>query len=264
MKRSNENYSIETSTRSEKMSEREREKSFSVGWLFWSSVVPLGKKDKKKKTSITTRFPQNNRREREKGPSTDREIERAEEETDSFRERERERERINRKKMATTSSISGITTANNVRKIQRRGSATSSSSSSSSRRVVRMMAAPGTDGTPYVAKNTFTIPSDEAGVKLEEIKRRFLEEMQFREQKMKTMPDYTSSSLKEVGANTYEFSQEWKTKEGFEGWMNTPERRRSHFPVGVYQYLPKDKWSVPENFAPVIKLKDPPKPPKKA
>jgi len=163
-----------------------------------------------------------------------------------------------------TSSISGITTASSIRKMQRRGSATSSSSSSSSRRVVRMMAAPGTDGTPYVAKNTFTIPSDEAGVKLEEIKRRFLEEMQFREQKMKTMPDYTSSSLKEVGANTYEFSQEWKTKEGFEGWMNTPERRRSHFPVGVYQYLPKDKWSVPENFAPVIKLKDPPKPPKEA
>ena len=161
-----------------------------------------------------------------------------------------------------TSSISSITTASNIRKIQRRGSATSSSSSS--RRVVRMMAAPGTDGTPYVAKNTFTIPSDEAGVKLEEIKRRFLEEMQFREQKMKTMPDYTSSSLKEVGANTYEFSQEWKTKEGFEGWMNTPERRRSHFPVGVYQYLPNDKWSVPENFAPVIKLKDPPKPSKKA
>ena len=132
-----------------------------------------------------------------------------------------------------------------------------------SARNVRMMAAPGTDGkTPYVAKNTFTIPQDESGVKLEEIKRRFLDEMRFREEKMKTMPDYVSSQLTEIGANAYEFSQEWKTKEGFERWMNTPERRRSHFPVGVYQYLPKDKWSVPENFAPVIKLKDPPKPPK--
>jgi hypothetical protein len=99
-------------------------------------------------------------------------------------------------------------------------------------------------------------------VKLEEIKRRFLDEMRFREEKMKTMPDYVSSQLTEIGANVYEFSQEWKTKEGFERWMNTPERRRSHFPVGVYQYLPKDKWSVPENFAPVIKVKDPPKPPK--
>ncbi|CAL6446066.1 unnamed protein product [Bathycoccus prasinos] len=132
-----------------------------------------------------------------------------------------------------------------------------------SKRNVRMMAAPGTDGkTPYVAKNTFTIPRDEIGVKLEEIKRRFLDEMRFREEKMKTMPDYVSSQLTEIGANAYEFSQEWKTKEGFERWMNTPERRRSHFPIGVYQYLPKDKWSVPENFAPVIKVKDPPKPPK--
>ena len=121
----------------------------------------------------------------------------------------------------------------------------------------------GTDGTPYVAKNTFVIPSDEAGAKAADIVRRFLSEMDGRERKMKTMPDYTSSSLREVGTNTYEFTQEWKTKVGYESWMNTPERRRSHFPVGVYQYLPKDKWSVPENFAPVIKQKDPPKPKKK-
>ena len=122
---------------------------------------------------------------------------------------------------------------------------------------------PGTDGTLYVAKNTFVIPSDEAGVKAADIVRQFLSEMDGRERKMKTMPDYTSSSLREVGTNTYEFTQEWKTKVGYESWMNTPERRRSHFPVGVYQYLPKDKWSVPENFAPVIKQKDPPKPKKK-
>ena len=129
----------------------------------------------------------------------------------------------------------------------------------------RAMAAgkPGMDGTPYVAKNTFVIPSDEAGVKAADIVSRFLSEMDGRERKMKTMPDYTSSSLREVGTNTYEFTQEWKTKVGYESWMNTPERRRSHFPVGVYQYLPKDKWSVPENFAPVIKQKDPPKPKKK-
>ena len=126
-----------------------------------------------------------------------------------------------------------------------------------------MAGKPGTDGTPYVAKNTFVIPSDEAGAKAADIVRRFLSEMDGRERKMKTMPDYTSSSLREVGTNTYEFTQEWKTKVGYESWMNTPERRRSHFPVGVYQYLPKDKWSVPENFAPVIKQKDPPKPKKK-
>ena len=36
---------------------------------------------------------------------------------------------------------------------------------------------PGTDGTPYVAKNTFVIPSDEAGVKAADIVRQFLSEM---------------------------------------------------------------------------------------
>lgn len=34
--------------------------------------------------------------------------------------------------------------------------------------------------------------------------------------------------------------------------MNHPKRRRSHMAVGVYQYLPKDKWSVPENFTPIL------------
>ena len=147
---------------------------------------------------------------------------------------------------------------------QQRGTSLLLTTTTTTTTTTRAMAGkPGTDGTPYVAKNTFVIPSDEAGVKAADIVSRFLSEMDGRERKMKTMPDYTSSSLREVGTNTYEFTQEWKTKVGYESWMNTPERRRSHFPVGVYQYLPKDKWSVPENFAPVIKQKDPPKPKKK-
>ena len=87
-----------------------------------------------------------------------------------------------------------------------------------SARNVRMMAAPGTDGkTPYVAKNTFTIPRDESGVKLEEIKRRFLDEMRFREEKMKTMPDYVSSQLTEIGANSVSFRKSGKRKKGSRG-----------------------------------------------
>ena len=73
------------------MSEREREKSFSVGWLFWSSVVPLGKKDKKKYINNYTLSPEQQKRERERTVDGPRERERAEEEeeeTDSFRERE--------------------------------------------------------------------------------------------------------------------------------------------------------------------------------
>ena len=186
-----------------------------------------------------------------------------------YSEREREEEREMR-----TATPSGATTTGRVfqhhqRRFSRprwsRGDGTRQQQQQQQRGGARAMAAgkPGMDGTPYVAKNTFVIPSDEAGVKAADIVSRFLSEMDGRERKMKTMPDYTSSSLREVGTNTYEFTQEWKTKVGYESWMNTPERRRSHFPVGVYQYLPKDKWSVPENFAPVIKQKDPPKPKKK-
>ena len=112
---------------------------------------------------------------------------------------------------------------------------------------------PGVDGKPYVAKNTFVVAVDEKGLDAKSVAKRFFEEMNGRVEKMKTMKDYVRSSLTEVGGNEWEFEQEWETKEGYERWMNESERRKSHFPNGVYQIMPKDKWSVPENFAPIIK-----------
>jgi len=39
------------------------------------------------------------------------------------------------------------------------------------------------------------------------------------------------------------------------GPRNHPSRRKSHLAAGIYQYLPKDKWSVPENFTPILPRK---------
>ena len=63
----------------------------------------------------------------------------------------------------------------------------------------------------------------------------------------------TEAKLVMLKANEYAFEQKWASKEAYEAYMNTPGRRRSHLTVGVYQRLPKDKWSVPENFTPVTR-----------
>ena len=51
----------------------------------------------------------------------------------------------------------------------------------------------------------------------------------------------------------FAFEQTWASKEAYEAYMNHPRRRRSHLAVGVYQRLPSDKWSVPDNFTPVTR-----------
>jgi heme-degrading monooxygenase HmoA len=107
---------------------------------------------------------------------------------------------------------------------------------------------PGVDGVPYVATNRFVVPDKDPAVV-----QRLVSEIEKREKLMKTLPGYTSSALTS-GPNEGEFSftQEWETKQAYEDYMNHPSRRRSHMAAGVYQYLPKDKWSVPENFTPIL------------
>lgn len=107
---------------------------------------------------------------------------------------------------------------------------------------------PGVDGVPYVATNRFVIPDGDA-----EVVKRFVLEIESREALMKTLPGFTSCALTSgPGAGEYTFTQEWETKVAYEDFMNHPKRRRSHMAPGVYQYLPKDKWSVPENFTPIL------------
>jgi quinol monooxygenase YgiN len=102
-------------------------------------------------------------------------------------------------------------------------------------------------GGPYEARNEFVIPGGDGGVVA-----RFEEEMRARE-KMAKECGATEAKLVKLKANEYAFEQKWASKEAYEAYMNTPGRRRSHLTVGVYQRLPKDKWSVPENFTPVTR-----------
>lgn len=58
----------------------------------------------------------------------------------------------------------------------------------------------------------------------------------------------------EPGFREFTVSQTWASKAAYEAWMNTHLRRTSHFAPGVWQYRPANKFSVPEEFAPVRQL----------
>ena len=116
------------------------------------------------------------------------------------------------------------------------------------RTAVVVRAAAGAKTGPYEARNEFVIrDTADAGVRA-----RFEGEMAKREALAKTL-GCESCGLKKISANEYAFEQRWGSKEAYEAYMNHPERRRSHLTVGVWQRLPKDKWSVPDNFTPVTK-----------
>jgi heme-degrading monooxygenase HmoA len=117
--------------------------------------------------------------------------------------------------------------------------------------VVRAAPKPGVDGVPYTASNTFIVPDGDATVVA-----RFQDEMAARQALMKTLAGFTSCNLSAgPGASEFTFEQEWTTKQAYEDYMNDPRRRKSHLAAGIYQYLPKDKWSVPENFTPILPRK---------
>lgn len=110
---------------------------------------------------------------------------------------------------------------------------------------------PGENGEPYVATNVFVVPDGDAAVV-----KRLKDEMASRQTAMKAAPGFVSCDFHPgPGVNEHTFKQQWSTKQAYEDYMNTPERRRSHLAAGVYQYLPKDKWSVPENFTPLLPKK---------
>lgn len=144
---------------------------------------------------------------------------------------------------ATSTSMTTLTTARAVRgaRARTRGEVPARRGSAHVARAGKKM-----EG-PYEARNEFVIPSGDGGVV-----RRFEEEMRARE-KLAKEGGATEAKLVMMKTNEYAFEQKWASKEAYEAYMNTPQRRRSHLTVGVYQRLPKDKWSVPDNFTPVTK-----------
>jgi len=104
-----------------------------------------------------------------------------------------------------------------------------------------------TDKGPYEARNEFVIANRDRDVVA-----RFEREMAKR-QTLATSLGCERCALVKMSETEYAFEQRWGTKEAYEAYMNHPERRRSHLTVGVWQRLPKDKWSVPDNFTPITK-----------
>lgn len=96
---------------------------------------------------------------------------------------------------------------------------------------------------PYTATNRFNVP--EAVHQAQ-----FKAEVQKREAAMKAMAGFVSCELAQAG-DDFTFTQTWESKETYEAWMDSPERFRSHFGQGVWQYKPENKWSVPEEFVPL-------------
>ncbi len=70
-------------------------------------------------------------------------------------------------------------------------------------------------------------------------------------------PGYVSYELLPLppapgGQAEYAATATFVGKEAYEAWMNTPARRRSHPPQGVWQYRTANKFSVPEEFCPFV------------
>eukprot|EP00242_Pyramimonas_sp_CCMP2087_P007040 CAMPEP_0198199046 /NCGR_PEP_ID=MMETSP1445-20131203/2380_1 /TAXON_ID=36898 /ORGANISM="Pyramimonas sp., Strain CCMP2087" /LENGTH=153 /DNA_ID=CAMNT_0043868757 /DNA_START=71 /DNA_END=532 /DNA_ORIENTATION=- len=81
-------------------------------------------------------------------------------------------------------------------------------------------------------------------------------EWQNRESKMKSFSGFVSFSLQEVSPQVYAAVQVWNSKEEYEAWMGSDFKRKSHFSGSIYQYTTKDKYSVPEEFMPILTAAD--------
>ena len=70
------------------------------------------------------------------------------------------------------------------------------------------------------------------------------------------LPGFVSYDLARLppvgGCAEYAAAVTWRDKPSYEAWMNTPQRRRSHLPQGVWQYRTANKFSVPEEFCPFV------------
>ncbi|KAK3267071.1 hypothetical protein CYMTET_24347 [Cymbomonas tetramitiformis] len=71
---------------------------------------------------------------------------------------------------------------------------------------------------------------------------------------MQAMQGFQSFELEETAPGEFTSKQTWASKEAYEQWMLSDVRRKSHFFGNIYQLQTKDKWSVPEDFMPVIPL----------
>ena len=101
----------------------------------------------------------------------------------------------------------------------------------------------------YVASNRYRIV--EAGAEAE-----FEATHTARRASAQPLPGFVSYELTRLapvgGCAEYAAAVTWRDKPSYEAWMNTPARRRSHLPHGIWQYRTANKFSVPEEFCPFV------------
>mmetsp|Transcript_61462 Transcript_61462/g.194543 ORF Transcript_61462/g.194543 Transcript_61462/m.194543 type:complete len:167 (+) Transcript_61462:708-1208(+) len=103
------------------------------------------------------------------------------------------------------------------------------------------------DGEPYVAENWLVMVEKDSV-----IKRQLLDELSARERIMKLQGGFVDVSVAELPDEEFLVSQTWASKEDYEKWMDCDFRMKSHLPTGVCQYKAVSRWSVPEEFLPVV------------
>eukprot|EP00241_Pyramimonas_parkeae_P009767 CAMPEP_0114253254 /NCGR_PEP_ID=MMETSP0058-20121206/16287_1 /TAXON_ID=36894 /ORGANISM="Pyramimonas parkeae, CCMP726" /LENGTH=143 /DNA_ID=CAMNT_0001367273 /DNA_START=59 /DNA_END=490 /DNA_ORIENTATION=+ len=84
-------------------------------------------------------------------------------------------------------------------------------------------------------------------------KNNLLSEWDSRKSNMSSMPGFLGFSLQEVEEGVYEATQTWASKEAYEAWMDSDEKRKSHFFGDIFQFPSKDKYNVQEEFMPIMR-----------
>eukprot|EP01025_Chloroclados_australasicus_P035082 TRINITY_DN3581_c0_g1_i4.p5 TRINITY_DN3581_c0_g1~~TRINITY_DN3581_c0_g1_i4.p5 ORF type:complete len:198 (+),score=16.93 TRINITY_DN3581_c0_g1_i4:59-652(+) len=70
-----------------------------------------------------------------------------------------------------------------------------------------------------------------------------------REQAMSSMSGFVSLNIEQNG-KVYVVRNQWASVEEWEAWSLSIECRRTHLPLGVYQFVPKKGEGFPEDFVP--------------
>jgi heme-degrading monooxygenase HmoA len=103
----------------------------------------------------------------------------------------------------------------------------------------------GEEKAEFVASNTYKVPE-------EKDRTNFEHELNRRRQAMQSMDGFLACEVERASDDVYTVTQRWRSRSEYEQWMKSPERRRSHFGIGVWQLKTSTKHEVPEEFVPFV------------
>ena len=103
----------------------------------------------------------------------------------------------------------------------------------------------GEEKAEFVASNTYKVPEEKDRTSFEH-------ELNRRRQAMQSMDGFLACEVERASDDVYTVTQRWRSRSEYEQWMKSPERRRSHFGIGVWQLKTSTKHEVPEEFVPFV------------